>query len=171
MHIYLTGFMGAGKSHDGRRLAEALNRPFIDLDDRIEAAARQSISSIFAEHGADFFRQLEAATLRSLATENPAVVATGGGAPCFHDNMAWMNAHGTTIFLDPPETTLVARLEKGRAHRPLLQDADALPEFIASKLASRRADYELAQIHFAPTDETEDAVRFILQQLQAKPLQ
>ncbi|MEO0732784.1 MAG: shikimate kinase, partial [Bacteroidota bacterium] len=115
------------------------------------------------------FRQLEAKVLRQLADEPAAVVATGGGAPCFDDNMAWMNAHGTTVFLDPSVATLVARLEAGRTHRPLLHETAALEEFVTQKLASRRADYEQAQIHFAPRDETEDAVRFILQHLSPLP--
>ncbi|MEM9525660.1 MAG: shikimate kinase [Bacteroidota bacterium] len=161
MHIFLTGFMGAGKSYTGRRLATLLDVAFIDLDERIEDNAGKTINAIFSEQGEVAFRELEAEILRSLQAEIPGVVATGGGAPCYHDNMDWMNANGTTVFLDPPISILVQRLEAGRAHRPLLQTADELAAFVQKKLESRRADYEKAKIHLQPTDPEVDVARLL----------
>ncbi|MEM9258298.1 MAG: shikimate kinase [Bacteroidota bacterium] len=161
MHIFLTGFMGAGKSYTGRRLASLLDVAFIDLDERIEVTAGTTINTIFADQGEQVFRQLEADTLRSLQTEIPGVVATGGGAPCYHDNMDWMNANGTTVFLDPPLSILVQRLEAGRSHRPLLHTADELAAFVQNKLESRRSDYEKAKIHLRPTDPEADVARLL----------
>lgn len=161
MHIFLTGFMGAGKSYTGRRLANLLDVSFIDLDERIETYAGKTINRIFAEEGEAAFRQAEADALRSLQDEVPAVVATGGGAPCFHNNIDWMNANGTTVFLDPPVAVLVQRLAAGRAHRPLLHAAEELEAFVEKKLAQRRDDYEKSKIHLQPTDPTTDVARLL----------
>lgn len=139
--------MGSGKSHVGSRLAILLGCPFIDLDDEIERRAGKTISRIFAEDGEAVFRQQETEALRATAALPTAVVATGGGAPCFHDNMAWMNANGITIFIDPELEVLLARLEAGRAHRPLLQSAAELKELVTTRLESRRPVYEQAQLH------------------------
>jgi len=150
--IYLTGFMGSGKSYTGKRLAEVLGLPFLDLDEAIEKSAGKTITEIFAEDGEAAFRELETQTLRHTADLPPSVVSTGGGAPCFNDNMDWMNQQGITVFLDPPIGVLLQRLEVGRAHRPLLQPAKELEIFIANKLASRRADYEKAQVQLVLAD-------------------
>ena len=145
-NIYLVGFMGAGKSHSGRELAAALDWPFVDLDAVIEAAAERTISAIFAEDGEATFRELEAAALRATANRAPAVIATGGGAPCFHDGMQWLLANGLVIFLDPPVEVLVERLEAGRAHRPLLQEGKELRRMITTRLNARRPVYDQAPI-------------------------
>jgi len=167
MHIFLLGFMGAGKSHDGRRLAELLDLPFHDLDTQIEAAAGKSIKDIFADDGEEYFRQLEKQVLLATADLSPAIIATGGGAPCFHDNMDWMNENGITVFLDPPLSVLVKRLEAGRAHRPLLHKAEELASFVSAKLSARRSFYEKARIHVRPTDDTPDVTRLLQEQLAA----
>jgi shikimate kinase len=160
--IYLTGFMGSGKSHTGHLLAERLGLPFLDLDAAIEAGAGKTISEIFADDGEDAFRMLETATLRQSAELPPAVVSTGGGAPCFNDNMEWMNKHGITVFLDPPVSILLERLEMGRAHRPLLQSANELQTFITKKLASRRHHYEKAQIQVVLADPNAEVERLLV---------
>jgi shikimate kinase len=144
--------MGCGKSYVGSRLATELGLPFIDLDAEIEAPAGKSISAIFREDGEAEFRRQETEALRATAALPAFVLATGGGAPCFHDNMAWMNAHGTTIFLDPDLEVLLARLEAGRAHRPLLQSGTALRQLVVDKLAARRPIYEQAVIHLRGTE-------------------
>ncbi|WP_020571828.1 shikimate kinase [Neolewinella persica] len=139
--------MGCGKSYVGSRLAIELGVPFIDLDAEIEGTAGKSISAIFAEAGEAAFRRLETEALRATAALPAFVLATGGGAPCFHDNMAWMNANGTTVFLDPDLEVLLDRLEAGRDHRPLLQSGTALRKLVVDKLADRRPIYEQAAIH------------------------
>jgi shikimate kinase len=156
--IYLTGFMGCGKSYAGVRLAERLGLSFVDLDAEIERSAGKTISDIFADDGETAFRALEAETLRATAAGPASVVATGGGAPCYHGGMAWMNEHGLTVFLDPPLAVLLARLEAGRTHRPLLQTGAALETFVVEKLAARRTVYEQARIQVTVSDPAIDLI-------------
>jgi len=163
--IYLTGFMGSGKSHTGQRLAAALGLPFLDLDEAIEAKAGKTISEIFADEGEDAFRKLETSALRQTSELPPTVVSTGGGAPCFNDNMEWMNRNGQTVFLDPPVSVLLQRLDTGRDHRPLLQPAKELETFITQKLASRRQHYEKANIQVVLADPNAEVERLLVRLL------
>lgn len=153
--------MGSGKSHTGKHLAELLRFDFLDLDAEIERAAGKTISEIFASEGEKTFRQTEHEVLLSTANRRNTVIATGGGAPCFHNGMNWMNAHGTTVFQDPPLSVLITRLTAGREHRPLLQSVSELEADIAARLAARRPTYEKAQIHLRPTDPNTDVARLL----------
>jgi shikimate kinase len=145
--IFLVGFMGSGKSYWGSRLAKSLAWEFVDLDTLIEQKTGLSIPEIFAIHGEDGFRQQEQNCLHSLAERlKPAVIATGGGTPCFFDNMDWMNKHGITLWLNTPVDTLVERLWPERHKRPLLAQ---IPEsdftaFITERLDLRRVWYQKA---------------------------
>ncbi|HNE29947.1 MAG TPA: shikimate kinase [Saprospiraceae bacterium] len=170
--IYLIGFMGSGKSFWGRRLAARLGRPFVDLDASIAAEAGTDIPRIFAEKGEPFFRNTEAECLRKIDPQTGPVVATGGGTPCFFDNMDWMNRHGLTIFLDAPLALLVSRLQSDPAPRPLLTglDRDALFDFVKTRLVARRLFYRQAQVIFSGQQEEgfdlilEEAVRLFEKQ-------
>ena len=138
MHVYLTGFMGAGKTTVGEALAEILGRPLVDLDAKIEAQEGETIAEIFLDKGETHFRQLESAALRSLDDRVAAVVATGGGVLSTPGNREWMVAHGTTVWLDVPFEVVLERLGAADVEtRPLLQSesqARALFE-------TRRRDY------------------------------
>lgn len=114
--------MGSGKTYWGNRLAAALNVPFIDLDTRIERGENASIIKIFERLGESGFRNLERQYLQELAGEPAAIVATGGGTPCFFDNMAWMNQTGRSIYLNTPVQVLAARLRSEKSLRPLLKN-------------------------------------------------
>ena len=151
MTIYLIGFMGSGKSYTAAALAEHLGRPYIDLDAVIEREEGRSISDIFAHDGEEIFRDLETKYLHTL-TDPELIVATGGGAPCFNDNLEWMNDWGITVFLDPSLDILVQRLTDARDHRPLLQEESELRDIITEKLKSRRPIYEQASLHLAYDD-------------------
>lgn len=145
--VFLVGFMGSGKSFWGRRLAETLDVPFYDLDALIVARAGKNIPEIFAESGETGFRQQERTQLLELLEQTPAVVATGGGTPCFFDNMEQMNRKGRTIYLDMPVEILAQRLGKDMQRRPLLAGLSAaeLPDFIKRFLEKRAPFYEMAQ--------------------------
>jgi shikimate kinase len=151
MQIYLIGFMGSGKSYTGRRLAQLLNRRFIDLDDWIEQKAGLSIREIFEQQGEAHFRETEAEAIRQMAGQPAAVVATGGGTPCFHQNMDWMNTHGLTVYLDTSQEVLFQRLKDGRDHRPLLRAMpdEGLRAYISHKLQERTPYYQQASIVYA----------------------
>jgi shikimate kinase len=145
---YLIGFMGTGKTYWGTRMAQALNCPFIDLDEALEGRHGMLISAIFEQYGEHTFRQWERQMLLETALEPRLVVATGGGTPCFADNMDWMNKHGITIFLPVPVPLLAERLRDQMASRPLLQglEPDELPQFIEHKLHERMPYYEKAGV-------------------------
>lgn len=91
MKIYLIGYMGCGKSTLGRRLAQHTGLQFIDMDHYIEMRNYKTVPQIFAEEGEDVFRQKERNALEELAEFTDTIVATGGGAPCFFNNMELMN--------------------------------------------------------------------------------
>jgi shikimate kinase len=137
--IFLTGYMGSGKTTLGRKLAARLNYEFIDLDHVLEERSGMSIANYFASFGETAFRLAESEVLKQTAYPENAIVSTGGGLPCFFDNMQWMNAHGQTIYIQLSAKTLAGRLEHGKAERPLLRDkhGDELVSFISEKLAER----------------------------------
>lgn len=145
--IYLLGLMGAGKTYWGLRLAQALDLPFVDLDAVITSRQQQSISAIFENDGEQKFRALEQEALHSTLAYPAAVVATGGGCPCFFDNMDWMNEHGITVFLDADPALLAMRLKKDRSFRPLLADIPdhQLERHLTRLLDQRIPFYQKAQ--------------------------
>ncbi|MFQ5570316.1 MAG: shikimate kinase [Rhodothermales bacterium] len=122
--IYLTGFMGSGKSTIGSILANVLGYAFLDLDHVIAARVGKSVPRIFAEEGEAVFRALEADCLRRTATNRQVVVAVGGGALTVEKNLQWALAHGTVVYLHVPLDQLVQRLLRGRTVRPLLLDEE-----------------------------------------------
>lgn len=147
MKVFLIGFMGCGKSTKAKQLANRLACPVIDLDAVIVAEQGQTIAEYFAAYGEAAFRQLESETLKNYPYPETCVVATGGGLPCFFDNMDWMNANGKTVYLQMEPAQLVSRLHN-RQKRPLIKDMDdeQLLVFIQNKLAERDLFYTQAQL-------------------------
>lgn len=142
IRVFLIGFMGAGKTSFGRLLAQELNLSFYDLDHSIESKCHKSIGEIFAEKGEDGFRRLERQVLDELSALEDVVIATGGGAPCFFDNMESMNSLGTTIYLAVPNALLLKRLLVDRAKRPLLKGkTDEEVENYLSMLVKKRLPF------------------------------
>jgi shikimate kinase len=147
MKIFLIGFMGCGKSTLGRKLSSALNLTFIDLDTFLEEKYYRTIPQIFAEEGEDSFRKKERNVLEEVSMFDDVIVATGGGAPCFFDNMELMNNSGFCVFLDIETSTLVSRLINARIERPLIKgkSPEELYEFIEMMMTKRRPFYEKAR--------------------------
>ena len=148
-NIYLIGMMGSGKSSLGHKLSKQLAIDFIDLDKRIEECEQKSISALFREDGQPYFRKAETEYLRQ--TKNAcAVIATGGGAPCFHGNLAWMKQNGLTVYLQVDVATIVNRLQSNGTERPMLGDLEgpALTNYISSLLEERESFYKKADIIF-----------------------
>lgn len=147
MRIFLIGFMGCGKSTIGRALADSLNLTFIDLDSFLEEKYFRTIPQIFAEEGEESFRRKERTVLEEVSAFDDVIVATGGGAPCFFDNMELMNDSGFCVFLDVEVAALVDRLMNAKNDRPLIKgkSPEELHTFIEGLLAKRRPFYEKAR--------------------------
>lgn len=145
--IFFTGFMGCGKTTWGRKLAAHLGYEFIDLDHALEEKVGMRIAEYFSSFGEDAFRKLESAMLKEADYPEKVIVSTGGGLPCFFDNMDWMNNHGKTLYVKLSPKTLADRLENSKTVRPVLQGkkGDELVEFITGKLAEREEYYLQAQ--------------------------
>ena len=147
--IFLIGFMGCGKSTLGKKVATKTGYSFIDLDDLICQKINMSISQYFDLHGEAAFREIERETLHSLYGIKNTIVATGGGTPCYDDNMEWMNKNGKTVYLKIPPKALLSRLsQKDIDSRPLLKGKshEELLAFIESKLEERSPFYKQAKI-------------------------
>ena len=148
--IFLIGYMGAGKTTVGRKLAKELDLSFIDLDLYIEGRYHRSIRQLFAERGEEGFRDIERRLLHEVAAFEDVLVSTGGGTPCFFDNMSFMNEAGTTIYLKVSVDELANRLEVCKQTRPVLQNrsGEELKSFVQESLDSRRPFYDQAKVIF-----------------------
>lgn len=166
--VALVGLMGAGKSTIGRRLAQALELPFVDADTEIEHAAGQSIPEIFAKHGECEFRRGERAVIERLLDRPPHILATGGGAFIDPRTRALMKERAISIWLKAPLDVLMKRVSK-RDDRPLLREDD--PRAVMQRLMDERypiyaeADLTIETVnspHSAAVAATLDALRLYL---------
>lgn len=148
MKIYLIGYMGSGKSTLGKRLAKALGISWIDLDTEIEARYKISIPDFFIKYGEAAFRDVEHKVLNDIVQIPDVVVSTGGGVPCFHNNMELMNQTGVTIYLQATPEVILTRIGPYAWKRPLFQKMDGADtlEKIKEHLKSRIIYYEQAKI-------------------------
>ena len=142
MRIYLTGFMGSGKSTVGRLLAARLGAPFLDLDEEIERRAGMRVREIFELQGEPVFRRMEREALEATLTLPDVVVATGGGTVTFEVNARLIRDGGLSVWLNPPFATIVARVGGlGKEDRPLFRnETQALALYRERLPAYRRAD-------------------------------
>ena len=161
--IFLIGYMAAGKTSLGRFAAKRLGREFIDLDKYIESRFRQSISDLFATRGEDAFRIIERNMLHEVAEFDNVLIATGGGTPCFFDNMAYMNECGVAVFLTCSVDVICHRLMIAKVKRPLVEGCtpEELHQKVTTMLAQRLPYYEQARYTFQ-ADEYEKATALAL---------
>lgn len=148
--ILLVGFMAAGKTTLGKALAKDLGLQFVDLDLYIESRYHATVSQIFAERGEEGFRQIERNMLHEVAEFEDVIIATGGGTPCFFDDMEYMNAQGTTVFLDASVDVIFTRLTIARTQRPLVagKTDEELRSYITETLNRRLPYYSRATHSF-----------------------
>ncbi|MBW4419750.1 MAG: shikimate kinase [Myxacorys californica WJT36-NPBG1] len=146
VNLYLIGMMGSGKTTIGKLLAQHFDYQFIDTDQFIEQATRQSIPAIFDQSGESVFRQLETATLAEVCARTNKVIATGGGIVLKRENWSFLR-HGVIIWIDVPIEVLRSRLQNDSA-RPLLQHQD-IHEKLTQLLIERQALYAQADIKIA----------------------
>jgi shikimate kinase len=152
-NIYLIGFMGAGKSSTGKRLAEILPCEFVDLDEEIEAAEKKRVREIFVERGEPAFRKAERDALLRVSSHPGRVVALGGGAFCDPRNRDTTKNSGTTVWLDAPVDLIISRCA-GDDSRPLFTNRAE----VEALLKKRLPDYALADIRIDVTGMTVDEV-------------
>lgn len=157
--------MGCGKSYLGRKFSKYLGLQFIDMDHYIEKRNYKTIPQIFEEEGEAEFRLKERKALEELAEFTDIVIATGGGAPCFFDNIDVMNKTGKTIYLNIDPKILADRLMKSKTERPLIKgkSRDELVQFINQTLAKRNHFYKQAKYQITQPDiDLEELYQLIL---------
>lgn len=151
-NIILIGFMGSAKTTVGKSLSRNLKMNFIDTDEVIEKNEGMNIHKLFEEKGESYFRNLEHELLIHSNFQNT-IISTGGGMPCFGENIKLLNAIGKTIYLYATPKELARRLENSRKERPLLKSlkGNDLVKYIEDKLEERNFFYEQAQIQLDTT--------------------
>jgi shikimate kinase len=149
MRIFLIGFMGSGKTHWGKILSRETGLPYFDLDEVIVLSEKKSVQQIFHDHGEEYFRLKEQEVLEALTEDHlEVIISTGGGTPCFFNNIDFMRQKGRVIWLNTAVHVLLERLLKQKHSRPLIKnisDAD-LKSFIVKKLQDRKMYYEQADV-------------------------
>lgn len=150
IRIFLIGYMGAGKTTLGKAFAKAKSIDFIDLDWYIEKRFHKTIKELFAERGEEDFRIIEKNMLHEVGEFENVLISTGGGTPCYFDNMEYMNQQGNTVFLNVPIDVLFRRLKVAKQQRPILSNKndDELRLFIEDALQKRMPFYQQARYNF-----------------------
>lgn len=146
--VFLIGFMGSGKTTWGKKLANALQVPFVDLDHEIVEHIGMSIPEYFALHGEEKFREIEREILHAQKNKS-GIISTGGGTPCYFENMDWLLENGTVLYLKHSPKSLWNRLSQSDINkRPALKGftGEELLAFIESKLEERNPFYDRAHI-------------------------
>ena len=149
-NIYLTGFMGTGKSSAGQEIARRLDLKFIDLDELIVKKEGRSINDVFAQDGEPYFRKAEKEALREVSQANSQVVSCGGGIVIDPENIAIMKQSGRFIALFTRPEVIFERIKK-ETHRPLLNTADPLAR-INELLTIRKPYYDQAEFVIDTSD-------------------
>jgi shikimate kinase len=169
MRIFFIGLTGSGKTTLGKQLAQELKLTFIDLDEYISRKELKTISEIFAEKGEEYFRQKEADCLREVCKLKDAVISTGGGTACYHDNMTVMNTSGITIFLDVPIHTITERLwyQPHREQRPMIagKSKEELQKFLQELLDKRLQFYKEAKLILKGNDISVNQILYLLDEI------
>ena len=157
IRVFLIGYMGDGKTTLGKALARRLSVPFVDLDWYIEERFHKTVGELFAGRGEKAFRELEKKMLHEVAEFEDVIISTGGGTPCFFDNMDFMNKVGKTVFLKVHPDVLFGRLRVAKQQRPILREKtdEELKDFIVRALEERKPFYTRAK-HVFDADELDN---------------
>lgn len=159
--FFLIGMPASGKSTLARKVANKLNWQAVDLDQEIEKKSQKSISQIFAKEGEPFFRKIEAEALRKIPIEPEKIVATGGGTPCFHQNLDYMLERGKVIFLNVPLSVILERILAQKLQRPMfVRKTDAeIQDFLERLYQERLPFYEKAHFRITECSEIEKIIQ------------
>ena len=148
MKISLLGYMGSGKSTVGKLLAQKMNLNYLDLDTYIEGKEQMSIAAIFEKKGEIYFRKIEMQYVKEiLELDQDFILSTGGGTPCYGNNLELLNKFSKTVYLRASIGTLVSRLQSEKESRPIIQEIkeENLAEFVAKHLFFFFCFYEKCQ--------------------------
>lgn len=165
-HLFLIGFMGAGKTSVSQALGKTLGWKVVEMDQHISAQEGMSVSDIFAQKGEPYFRACETALLESFAQSEPCIVSCGGGVPMREENVAAMKRSGTVVLLTARPEVILERVKDDHS-RPLLEGHKDIP-YITSLMEQRRPKYEAAADLVVDTSDisVEEVCQEILRQTQ-----
>jgi shikimate kinase len=168
-NIFLIGMPSSGKSTLGRQLAKRLDYQFIDMDDLIVNQELSSVFDIFKYKGEDYFRKVESKVLKGIKPNQKLIVATGGGVPCFFDNMDFIKFNGISIFLNVQPEDLLKRIQKSEGNnRPLIdkkKSNEVLLEELKERYENRLKFYEQADIQIDGSIEVEQ-ILWLLEEIE-----
>jgi shikimate kinase len=162
--IFLIGLMGSGKSYWSKKMSKWIKSAGYDLDALIEMNEEKTIAELFAEDGEAYFRKIETKLLKWFKEKKKYVLATGGGTPCFNENIQWMKKEGIVIWLDESVEILVQRLIKEKEHRPLVAklNEQQIAAFLEEQLANRFSFYQQANYRISSDQITESELKKII---------
>jgi shikimate kinase len=140
--------MGSGKTTVAKKLARSLQFNFLDMDEVFEEKYHIQVADFFQKYDEQAFREIESKLIKETESLENTVISTGGGAPCFHDNLQWMKNSGIIVYLQMSVAALVNRLSNAKRVRPLIKDLndDELNDYITEQLKMRDEFYTQAQI-------------------------
>ena len=146
--VYLIGFMGAGKTSVGKRLARKMRWSFVDTDNIIEKELGITVQEVFDQLGEEWFRDYEKKVIIKTTSFKNTVISTGGGTPCFYNNMDIIINNGLCIYLRMPPKEIVSRISQSQKKRPLVDNLRGieLEKYVEKILAKREAVYSKAHI-------------------------
>ncbi len=168
--VFLIGYMGVGKTTLGKRIANAMDLPFFDLDKEIVKMESRTISEIFSDSGELHFRELETRILKDFCNRKESfVLSTGGGAAASIGNMETMKESGVVVWLDMPVEKIVSRLAQGE-DRPLLEGIreEERKEFVKAHLSERLPHYQKAHIRFDSTNVNAEKLERLVREIHSK---
>lgn len=165
MKVYLIGYMFSGKTTLGKVLARKLGYEFVDLDILFEQKYKTSIPIFFKKYGEQAFRIIEQQVLKSTEALDNYVIATGGGTPCFFDNIEWINAHGISVFFNPPVSKILYYASISKKTRPILANKtdEERALFVEQQLQQRLPFYAQAHITFNTDKDISELAKIITQ--------
>lgn len=148
MRVILVGFPGCGKSSAGKKLAARIGCDFVDLDDAFEETYHVSIPVFFAKYSETAFRSCERKVLLDNLQRDNVVISSGGGTPCFSDNMQLMKDSGVVVYIKMASASLFDRLSHAKRIRPLVQNktSEELRAYIETNLPLRESFYQQAHL-------------------------
>lgn len=148
MRIFLIGFMGSGKTTLGKKLSKIMGYRFIDIDKYIEENYNTTVVDIFELKGENQFRELEHKALLEIIKDDKIIISTGGGTPCFFDNMEIMNSNGITVYLKVDYKTIVERVSISKRDRPLIANktSSELESYVKNLLNERETHFSKSHL-------------------------